>query len=763
MNGKNLLLLSILLVIVPACNREGQIDTPTPSPTLEVAGDTAVPATEVPPLPTNTAVASTPTTPPATATTAPTHAPEATATIDNAVVLLTEDGEEVQFIPPSPDGIQVLLANVEAGRYTLPEAVIAALQHYSGEEPTLDLFGEQARLSLDGWRLSSLAANAYANASPAEQAEIEQLYNKIVPSPELLEAISAPAMPGNSRRDTHIAKARAQTDCLRLWREGFPEGERTLCLLYLEFSEAGHTYRVYYPEARHSDETFLPYAQAAADALRDSVRVYGEWSELRDINLIFTLLTPPEEEENDAAAFVPVLTAAEIRTAPCPILVLPLGLDGPADDGFKQLIAHEVFHCVQYWRQEDNTGASADWYIEGMAEYFSGVVYPNANNEHQYLGGFNFFTASESILDLQYSSWVFFQYLGDRFGKEFVVNMLDVLPTSGGKTAQAAALAGIGDMSTVFHEFGRAFLDRQLRDENGNPLPLPPYYLPPSRFVLNPGSHQLQATPFQLARYQLTYREAKEYAIELETSASAGRLAARPASSAGTWGDLPLEIRVSCDDVVYVGLVTNTDAASDYSATAQTEWVDLGDVLCDPCLVGTWMQDTAVIEENFRMLAAGANVVAVRGQFFLVIDENSMTFTPQGYGVQIENDGEVVDFAIEGSSASTYIIPAEGQILASQGAFDFTATFTGPAGTFTTVLGPEAMSMIPSPLSFGPTDPLDPGSVPSPGELGGGETSTATELIFGYECTENTLTTFPPPGLSPITSSTYVRVSGSAP
>lgn len=709
-----------------------QADNPVTAPTEIVATETAVPAQ-------------------------PTATPEVA---DNTITMLTEDGEEVQITLPPPDGIQLLLANIAAGQYALPEAVIAALQQYSGEEPIVDLFTNQGAFKLDGWRLSSLAVAAYANATPTEQTEIERLYNKIIPSPEILETISIPADQSGLQQKTQLAKPQAQTDCLALWASGFPEEERTLCLQYLEFTQFGHTYRIYYPESRRADEAFLAYVQAASEALHDSVQTYGELTDLQDINLIFTAL-PSSEVADDTAAFVPGLTPGEIHRAPCPILVLPHDRAGTPDDRFKQVIAHEVFHCVQYWRQDRSTDESATWYIEGMAEYFGGVVYPNANIEHEYLGGFNFFTASESILNLEYSSWVFFQYLGNRFGKEFVIQMLDALPTSGGTTAQAAALASIGDMPHVFHEFGQAFLDGQLQDENGSPLPMRPYYLPPNRFLLTPGSRQLQAHPFQLARYRLTYEETKEYLINLEPTGSAGLLTARNATTPGGWGDLPLEIRTGCDPVTYVGLVTNTDASSDYRATAQTEWLD--EYMCDRCLIGTWMQDTDVIDANFRTLAVGANIVAVRGQFFLMIDDRTMIFSPQDYGVQVDNEGEVMDFAIEGSSTSTYVIPAENEILAVQGPFEFTTTFTSATGSYTTVLGPEAVGMIPSPFSFGPTDPLDPDAAPSPDELGGGTSSTETTLPFTYTCTEDTLTTYPPPGLSPITSSTYTRVSGTSP
>lgn len=726
MNLKRVLLLTILLLFLAACTLGGD---------GEEAEGTAPPAEDSP-------------------------APESTEepAASNAVTFLTADGEEIEVIPPPSDGIALMLERVAAGDYTLPQAVIAGLRRYAGEEAGIDLFDDAEAAGLDGWRLSTLAVEAYALATPEEQAELERLYGKIVLSPEVLDAISAPADQAYSRPAGHASNAQ-QTECLRLWEEGFAPEAGTICLLYIEFTEGGHTYRVYYPEERRGDAAFLAYAEAAADALRQSVRVYGALTELRDINLIFTALTPPDEEGEDTAAFVPELFPGEITSVACPVLVLPEGASGGADDGFKQVIAHEVFHCVEYWRQGRSSDASADWYIEGMAEYFSGVVYPSADNEHQYLGGFNFFTATDSILDLQYSSWVFFQYLGDRFGKEFVIGMLDALPTSGGKSAQAAALAGIGDMATVFHEFGQAFLDGQLRDESGSGLPMSPYYLPRSRFALTPSpDRQLEAEPFQLSRYLLRYEEAKEYLIDLDVAGDAGMFTAR-SGDGGAWGELPLEIRIGCDPLVYVGLVTSAASSGDYTATAHTEWPS--ENMCDRCLIGTWLQDTPTIETNLRTImgSGGMDIVSVTGQFILEIDESTMKFTPENYAVKFLLSDEITEMRIEGTSTGTYFIPAEGQIVGVQGEFAFTVTATNSAGTFTVPLGPEIIGMIPSPFDFEPIEPLDPADLPDPGELAGGEGSTATELGFTYECSDTTLTSYPPPGLGAPPSSTYVRIS----
>ncbi|MGH2581549.1 MAG: hypothetical protein ACRDFQ_01470 [Anaerolineales bacterium] len=648
------------------------------------------------------------------------------------VTLLDAEGNEIEFSPPAPDGIQNMLARVDAGDYTLSEAVLAGLKLYAGEDPSLDLFGGEEVQPLGGYRLSALAAQVLADADAPTQAEFQRVLSKIFPSPEILDAISARADQQSGQAPSAKAASPARgTACTTLWEEGFSTETRSICLLFVEFTERGHTYRVYYPEDRRGDSAFLAYVEAAAQAMRDSLRVYGALSEMRDINMLFTALVPESEEGEDTAAFVPELYPSEIRSGACPVLVLPTALEGPADDTFKQLIAHEIFHCVEYWRQGRSTNAAADWYIEGMAEYFSGVVYPSANNEHQYLDGFNYFTMTESIVDLQYSSWVFFQSLGNEFGKEFVIGLLDTLPTEGTRANQITKLAEIAGMPNVFHEFGQTFLEQRLRDENGSTLPMSPLFLPGNRFALTPSpDREFETTAFLLSRYLIRYEEAKQYQVAL--SASGDGLFTVHNREGSEWGELPLEIASPCGGMVLVGLVTAAEAGAEFSNRTHTEWLE--EYECDRCLIGTWMQDTATIENNLRTIMgpAAETLIGVSGVFILDIAENAGTlFYPEDYAITFRTvDDEIAEMRMEGFSTGSYVIPTEGIIRSYEGETAFELTLTTPSGTVGMPVTPE-------------TAPAGPFS-------GGGE--------FPYTCTATTLTVVTE-GVAPFPVSVYTRVS----
>jgi hypothetical protein len=658
-----------------------------------------------------------------------------TGTEKETVTLLDADGNEIAVVPPPADSIKTMLGRVDAGDYSLAEAMLAGLKLFAGEDPELDLFGDEDVQPIGGWRLSSLAAEAFAEADATTQTELHRVLNKIFPSQEILDANSAPVDQTGNVPSGKEASPTLQTDCSTLWEEGFSVETPELCLLYIEFSEGGHTYRVYYPMERSGDSAFLAFVEASAQALRESLRVYGAMTELRDIDILFTALVPVSDdgEEETAAAFVPDLFPSEIRRRSCPVLVLPTALEGgPADDTFKQLIAHEIFHCVEYWRQGDNSNEAATWYMEGMAEYFSGVVYPNANNEHQYLSGFNHFTMTESIVDLEYSSWVFFQYLGNEFGKEFVIGMLDSLPIDGSRADQITSLAGMGDMATVFHEFGRDFLEQQLRDENGSTLPMSPLFLPDSRYHLTPSpDRNFEASSgFLLSRYLVRYEEAVEYQITM--SSSGDGLFTVHNREGGEWGDLPLEITSPCGGMVLVGLVTTTNATAVFSNRTRTQWLEENE--CDSCLVGTWMQDTATIENNLRLTMGpmAENLIGVSGVFTLDVGEDGTTvFYPEDYAVTFyTHDDEIAEMSMAGFSTGSYVIPTEGIIRGYEGETAFELTLTTPSGSVSMPITPETA----------PTGPFS----------GGGE--------FPYTCTETTLTV-DTAGVAPFPESVFTRVS----
>jgi hypothetical protein len=404
--------------------------------------------------------------------------------------------------------------------------------------------------------------------------------------------------------------------CQDLWASGFSLPFRVQCLQFDELVASGRTYRVYYPSYWPADDERRVLLAPAFEALEASINIYNGYGPepVFSTDIVFTELESlaynprTGEVERDPETGTPYrdpdIYAAAIEGSGgerCLVGVFPAAVDlGVADgvDAFRQTIAHELFHCYQYTNlsaEESGPARSAtEWWIEGSAEFYGAVVYPNANNEFQYLGGFRNRSATHSLLTLSYHAYPFFQYLAvqDGLGADGVIQVLRAMPETGGLDQQQSALAGLSGIEEAFHEFGRAYLDRELQDYGGGPLPLEPSEGPdPASFGIGVGEGFFSAVgPFQLKHYRMRFAENARFR-NTPTIEGTGKVGARAASAVGAWGQVPTELNTACGEPEYVVLVTSavppgTGTLSLALATLGEE-VDEG-IGCDECVIGTW-------------------------------------------------------------------------------------------------------------------------------------------------------------------------------
>ncbi len=646
------------------------------------------------------------------------------------LTFINDEGEEVQVPKPTPDFVDAMLSQVEAGELTLEEGIIASLRVMVGEAAPEEVFGDQPVSFVGGRRLILLAVELYqSTTNESVKAEIARLLNIISPPQENIDRYALPEEEAAKRPPGFAKPERSDPEgavaCESIWASGFPTDvvDPPVCLLYRSFMEEGFEYRLYYPEERRGDAAFLEYVEASVEALRESRAVYDPLSEIRSINLIFTLLPSPL----GFLAEVPRLEEPLHGGAPCPISVFPLAL-GDEIAIFKQTIAHEVFHCLHFFRVGSLGTDAETWYVEGMAEYFSNVVYPTVNDEHRRAEEFDIRSASESLLDMSYVNAIFFQHLGNRFGNAYLLDLLDVLAAAGGTSeTQAAALAGFGDMQTVIHEFGQAYLMKNIPDTGGGRWPINIYIHPYDYFDIGEGGDVLVlAAPFTLARFRLNFDEDREYAIARNVDGAAGEDSWRPPLPEG-FVDIPDSLRTSCqtDPERTVLLTSATDSLTAYT-NLELSFTSSETGYMDCCLVGTWEQGTEEIRRNLMALPYGI-LLDLSGRFFLTISaEGIMTFAPQAltYTVMIGDEPAAVDLV--GFSVSEFTTPVEGTIVTSSESTSFVITATTAAGSASYPLG-----------GFG----------------------GAPVGEWNYTCSDTTLTAIIPPALAPFGTSTYMRIS----
>jgi hypothetical protein len=176
-----------------------------------------------------------------------------------------------------------------------------------------------------------------------------------------------------------------------------------------------------------------------------------------------------------------------------------------------------------------------------------------------------------------------------------ITDILTRMPRSGGYDEQQGALAGVPGMADAFHDFGRAYLDKQLHDLGGGTLPVHPQEGDPSTFPIGPGEASFTADPFVLHRYRLRFAENAHFTVSKETQGDS-RDSARPASAPGAWAEVPPELDTACGDSEYVLLFTSVvppggdEVTLDLRTTGEQVEADQP---CDECIVGTWVLDNA--------------------------------------------------------------------------------------------------------------------------------------------------------------------------
>ena len=633
--------------------------------------------------------------------------------------------------PPVREVVDLMLAQVEAGELELVDGVVELMRALASEQAPPEFIEQpDGKMQFESvWGLTALAYDLYQISEDSElKAELDSLLRVLAPSAAVLEPYSAPAdsvalpgAPGLSLIE------RQELSCNEIWHEGFPEsaGPVPTCLLYNSFTAGGHPFNVYFPLERNGDTQFMSYVGAATEALADSQARYSELVEVRSTNVVFSLISADAIGGPQAGvAMVPSFDPAELGSLACPITVFSGAFDMDLDS-FKQLIAHEVFHCVHLWRKGVSGYSVASWYNEGMANYFSNLVYPTVNHEHDFVDTFHQESPTKSILDMSYANTVFFQYLGNRFGDPWLIDFLDGMPLAS-KGAMMSYMAGIDGMDVVLREFAQAYLDGEIADTGGGVLP-GSALIPNDRLALFPEQSglELQAKPFHVERAMLAFEAEHTYDLGLDLSGAAAQEAAKRTPT-GSWQPLPERV-AACDEIAQYVVVMTTIGPGSTEAEASALRLDLQDFeesACDECLVGEWVHDVGTSGYWVAVVEATADnsthLVSVEGTHRLIFREDG-TFESSTQdqvvvwrGAEVNGNVTEVLTTSNRSASGTYSTNDtydQLQMLEteSQGSQETVTVVSGPLGTFgsdptvTTQTGGE-LQALPEGASYSCTD-----------------------------------------------------------
>lgn len=653
-------------------------------------------------------------------------------------------------ISPEPllpaDYASAVMAGVEDGRWSLEDGLVAALSSAAGlGTPIPDVSRVASR---EATALVRLARNFLSTQPSAPRStEIARLLSVLVPSPATLERYAIPEGSQASRPAGHT-RPRSEVDCRELAFRGFPEDEAWPCLLYRSLNAHGDEYRIYYPEGWAPSQPYRAYLDLAAEAIRESVARYSAHGEMGPANLFFALLTA--EEDTDPGQDLADAVADPAEDGSCQVVVYPDPLARGIDPGdFKQLIAHEFFHCFEFdnlTAQENGPHPKAnEWWVEGAAEYFSNIVYPTNNIEHEWLPDFVRRSESTSLVDMKYETYLFFQFLENRQGIEGVLRLLEAMPTSGARAEQLSALAAYPDMDLLFHEFARAFLDNQVRDSSGRVVEIAnEAHL--GQAVVVEGPLSFAADPFVLQRARLAFIPGKRYeALRLEVRGGDGLHASRPTDLASTWPGLPESLEPSCPAPLYLLTLSNgSDSAGPLevalSAAITGEIASDLKECQDPCLIGDWELLPESYRTYFDAVSPDTNqmsLMGVEGGYTLSFSDDGLAsgamraFTTR-FLRRDEPRDMFITITMNGTGQGTYWATGSA-LLSSGGEYDFTTTGSIEVGGIAI-----------------PLDPLDFRD----SALGAGPPT----FVGSYLCTDNILHYTPPLPGQPVGLLQFQRV-----
>jgi hypothetical protein len=486
-----------------------------------------------------------------------------------------------------------LQARVDSGDWTLEDGLIASLELLLGRTAPANIFDDAEPRSLEANGLFAAAAE-YVEAGEDNQAknEIAELLDLLTPTQEGLDRVSRPenavtaesvywvlsnpiSLPASERSRMTVPWGCGEN--LPPGLENEPELQDGNCMLVRELGAQGQRIGIYWPDMWFTRLQYNPYPSLAAEGVIDAANAFISLGPVKPVNVVFFPLPPETIGVSEDAAMA---AHGPAEGEPCTIVVFPLA--PPNSTSFKFDIAHEMFHCFQYWNVSDvnHNYEPRSWWIEGSADYFANVVYPNSNTEwNEHFLWAEPLSYNPPITYRKYENSVLFQHWANSIGNRGLIAVLDSLPTSGGRDRQEQALSALPGMAAFFHDFAEKLLTGGIVDTSEQGISVA--FVSNSVDVDDAGI--IEITPpikaLQVEHRDLMLARGKRYRITVDSSAvdtTSYQYTDPP------WRPLPVDVD-TCEGTETVLLTfTHTRSGSEYMPTIEVTEDEAQDGE-DPC------------------------------------------------------------------------------------------------------------------------------------------------------------------------------------
>ena len=541
----------------------------------------------------------------------PSGDPTATATLASPVntPLPEEEAGEFGELPPLSYE-EILETGIESGKWTEAEGLVLLLKYFIGEISSSEIPGVAEVEEKAATGIVRLAGEVLESPESDVQTieEISRLLRAFFPPQEVLDALSQQISYGPAPKLAAQVNPKpvqqSQQACMDFAGTGYT-GNIDLgvtCYYYVEQNFDGNTFRVYFPEWWQGDEEKQTLVGNTMDALGDASTVYAGFNALtiEDVNLVFAIL--PDGGTNGAQYYF------DMDTQACPITMFPRAAQSYSLKQYKQIVAHEMFHCVQDWSFTNTKPYSTQkWWLEGTAHYYSNLVYPEANREWAVLDRFDRRSTSTPIFDMTYENFAFFQFMGNKYTPEVLIDILDRVSVYGDHDGQKGALANVQGMEGNFNQFVVEYLSIGVLDSGGGRITTDPSNTTDTKTIKEKGEVQFTTGAFIATRYYADYEKEKRFLqspIE-EGNGSFSSVEYETHNDINAWSSLPPEVRSKCkEDVRYLFVVTTTGDGY-YTHSANVTLAEKAE--CDPCLLGTWDVDPESYKAFMERIMAQAD------------------------------------------------------------------------------------------------------------------------------------------------------------
>lgn len=457
------------------------------------------------------------------------------------------------------------------------------------------------------------------------------------------------------------AAAQAQTVvCSSLWLNGFPEQGYVFdagdCHPFTPASVSLHSgQELYFQNEAVDNMEAKTRLEWAADALVYSSGKYESFGLVPQIRIVYS----PQPNRTDANHLA--FTFIEFFQLPlefCPIVIYPSAAL-LSKDHFYQMIAHEVYHCVQKNSFPAQSSAAVQgssqglFWFEGLAQFMSNEVYPiNDFEYHPMFGRFNgnvpFFQQTSPYL-----SEGFFQGLFWFSGSSAAtLHAMQYAFSTGGGTAVQDVLT-IPRISEAFHEVARRISFLELNDSSGA---LSPWRVE-KQFLVVPDTStavvDITFKDFAIQPFEISFPKGGDYQITVHRIGGAKLSIRKVGDTAWDSSGFPTHFVTECDtERKFEGVYTRAEGDLG-SNTVRLEITRRDNSACpcdvavkpvDMCLFGAWQVDHANLRE-FMTKATGSNmnITGSSGALKLMFDvEGNLSFDYQDLKVNaaMSADGE---------------------------------------------------------------------------------------------------------------------------